>query len=116
MLSPMKELARTYKALSCATRLRILALLTQGELCVCELMAVLQLPQSTVSRNLAYLRNVGLVSDRREGVSIYYQLLETTDQLSQVGWQSLLTECRNHPQGQADLQELAGLDIRPGCA
>nr|HXK57067.1 metalloregulator ArsR/SmtB family transcription factor [Gammaproteobacteria bacterium] len=55
----MKVIARLFKALSDETRLRILCLLLEGELCVCDIMAVLQLPQSTVSRHLAYLKNAG---------------------------------------------------------
>lgn len=62
------------KALSDETRLRILSLLMEGELCVCDLMTVLRLPQSTVSRHLATLRNTGWVTDRREGLWIYYSL------------------------------------------
>lgn len=63
-----------FKALSDETRLRILSLLMEGELCVCDLMAVLRLPQSNVSRHLANLRNTGWVTDRREGLWIYYSL------------------------------------------
>jgi ArsR family transcriptional regulator, arsenate/arsenite/antimonite-responsive transcriptional repressor len=63
-----------FKALSDETRLRILCLLLEGELCVCDLMAVLQLPQSTVSRHLAYLKNAGWVNDRRCGVWMYYSI------------------------------------------
>ena len=70
----MKKTAQLFKALSDETRLRIVALLTWGELCVCDLMATLGLPQSTVSRHLAYLRNAGLVDDRRQGVWMYYRL------------------------------------------
>jgi ArsR family transcriptional regulator len=64
-----------FKALSDETRLRILCLLLDGELCVCDLMAVLKLPQSTVSRHLSYLKNVGWIEDRRCGVWMYYSLL-----------------------------------------
>jgi len=71
----MKKIAKIFKALSDETRLRILSLLTVGELCVCDVMAVLQLPQSTVSRHLAYLKNVGLVDDRREGIWMHYSLM-----------------------------------------
>ncbi len=70
----MKETAQIFKALADETRLRILALLIEGELCVCEIMAALELPQSTISRHLAYLRNSGWVSDRRQGVWMYYRL------------------------------------------
>jgi len=70
----MKTTARMFKALSDETRLRILCLLLEGELCVCDLMEVLQLPQSTVSRHLAYLKNSGWVDDRRCGVWMYYAI------------------------------------------
>jgi len=71
----MKHLAQTLKALSDPIRLRIVLLLqAEGELCVCDLMAVLKLPQSTVSRHLAYLKRSCWVDIRRQGVWMYYQL------------------------------------------
>src|SRR6056297_262549 len=72
----MKKTARLFKALSDETRLRILSLLTEGELCVCDLMATLELPQSTVSRHLASLRNAGFIEDQRRGVWMYYCLAD----------------------------------------
>ncbi|MFA6002273.1 MAG: metalloregulator ArsR/SmtB family transcription factor [Thermoleophilia bacterium] len=72
----MKKTAQLFKALSDDTRLRILGLLLEGELCVCDLVSILGLPQSTVSRHLAYLKNSGLVSDRRQGVWMHYRLSE----------------------------------------
>lgn len=56
------------------TRLRILALLTRGELCVCDIQAALAAPQSKVSRHLATLRRAGLVADRRRGRWKHYSL------------------------------------------
>jgi ArsR family transcriptional regulator len=71
----MKHLAQTLKALSDPIRLRIVLLLqAEGELCVCDLMAVLGLPQSTVSRHLAYLKRSCWVDIRREGVWMHYTL------------------------------------------
>jgi ArsR family transcriptional regulator len=70
----MQKEAKIFKALADETRLRILALLIEGELCVCEIMAALEMPQSTISRHLAYLRNSGWVQDRRQGVWMYYRL------------------------------------------
>ena len=70
----MRKTASLFKAFSDETRLRIMALLVHGELCVCDLMEVMELPQSTVSRHLATLRQAGLVEDRRQGVWIYYRL------------------------------------------
>ena len=49
-------------------------LVNDQELCVCDIMAALELPQSTVSRHLSYLRNTGLVDDRRQGVWMYYKI------------------------------------------
>ena len=71
----MKHLAQTIKALSDPIRLRIILLLqAEGELCVCDLIAVLKLPQSTVSRHLAYLKRSCWVDIRRDGVWMYYSL------------------------------------------
>ena len=72
----MQTTAQFFKALSEDPRLRILTLLLGGEICVCDLMAVLQVPQSTISRHLAYLRNTGWVEGRRVGVWMYYRLAE----------------------------------------
>lgn len=75
MKEDMKHFAQTLKALSDPIRLRIILLLqAEGELCVCDLMAVLKLPQSTVSRHLAYLKRSCWVDIRREGVWMFYSL------------------------------------------
>ena len=68
------ELERLFKALADKTRLRILALLGNNEVCVCHIHDTLGLPQPTVSRHLAYLRKSGLVAARRDGVWMHYQL------------------------------------------
>ena len=71
----MKIPVSIFKALADETRLRILAvLLTREELCVCDIVDSLQLPQSTISRHLAYLRKTGLVNDRRCGLWMYYSI------------------------------------------
>lgn len=67
--------AELCKCLGDDTRLRLIVLMRRyGELCVCDLVDALQLPQSTVSRHLSQLRGGGLVSDRRQGQWVYYQL------------------------------------------
>ena len=64
-----------FHLLSDETRLRVLMLLQgEGELCVCELMHALDIIQPKVSCHLALLRDAGVVSDRRQGQWIYYQL------------------------------------------
>ena len=70
----MQTEAKMFKALADETRLRILVLLLDGELCVCEIIAALGLPQSTISRHLAYLKKSGWVRDRKQGVWMYYRL------------------------------------------
>jgi len=72
----MKELEQYFKALSDTNRLRILNLLLHGELCVCDIQHVLASSQPNVSRHLAYLKNSGLVLDRRDGLRIFYRLAE----------------------------------------
>lgn len=72
----MKELEQYFKALGDANRLRILNLLLHGELCVCDIQFVLEASQPNVSRHLAYLKNSGLVLDRRDGLRIFYRLAE----------------------------------------
>ncbi len=68
------EINRMFQAFADETRLRILHLLTRGELCVCDIHGILKLPQSKVSRHLAHLRAAGLVRDRREGLWKHYSL------------------------------------------
>ena len=73
------QLESVFKALADKTRLRILALLGNNEVCVCHLHDSLGLPQPTVSRHLAYLRRAGLVDVRREGVWMHYQVARSLD-------------------------------------
>ena len=75
----MKDLEQIFKGLSDQTRLRILNLLIHGELCVCDIHYVLQSSQPNVSRHLTYLKNSGLVLDRRDGARIYYRLAEPNE-------------------------------------
>jgi len=68
------DLETVFKALADKTRLRILALLGNNEVCVCHMHDSLGVPQPTVSRHLAYLRRSGLVEARRDGVWMHYQV------------------------------------------
>ena len=79
MSTRLTDIEALFKALADATRLRILALLVGGEICVCEMHEALKLPQPTVSRHLAYLRRAGLVETRREGLWIHYRLASLDD-------------------------------------
>ncbi len=113
----MENLATVFQSLEEETRLRILALLLdEEELCVCDFMAVLQLPQSTVSRHLSHLRNAGWLRDRREAVWVYYSMANPLGPLQQ----SLLPILRHflHDQAtvKADIDRLQGLGRGSSCA
>ena len=80
----MRELEQLFKGLADQTRLRILNLLLHGELCVCDIQYVLESSQPNVSRHLTYLKNSGLVIDRREGPRMYYRLAQPTESLRKL--------------------------------
>lgn len=69
-----EEYSGKLKALSDATRLKILYLLSDGELCVCEIIYALDKPQSSISHHLNILKNLGFIKGRKEGVWIHYSL------------------------------------------
>lgn len=72
----MEKILEIFKALSDETRLRILNLFIKSgrNLCVCELMDALKLPQYTVSKALSTLKNAGLFTTEKEGTWVYYRL------------------------------------------
>jgi ArsR family transcriptional regulator len=72
----VRPLTRLFRALGDETRLRMVALLSHGELCVCHLEKALDLSQPNASRQLGILRMAGVVDSRREGSWIYYRLAE----------------------------------------
>lgn len=73
-IKEIDALTSVYAALADPTRLRILSLLGEDEICVCHIHASLDVPQPTASRHLAYLRKSGLVEARREGIWMHYRL------------------------------------------
>ena len=75
----VRSVSRLFKALGDETRLRIVALLAHGELCVCHLQHALDLSQPHVSRHLGILRAAGVVDARREGSWIHYRVLRQED-------------------------------------
>lgn len=70
----MEKLLDSLKALSDETRLRILNLLYEKELCVCDIMEALKISQAKASRHLIYLKNAELVKDRKHAQWVYYSL------------------------------------------
>jgi ArsR family transcriptional regulator len=87
------EIATVYRAASEEIRVRILALLAHGELCVCHIHRALDAPQPTISRHLSVLRSAGLVLARREGAWVHYSLSERAER-----WLApAIAEWRSHP-------------------
>jgi len=73
------DLVTLFQALADRTRLRLLNLMSGGEVCVCYFVELLDEPQPKISRHLAYLRRAGLVSARRDGKWMHYRLTVPTD-------------------------------------
>lgn len=71
---------RLFRALADRTRLRLLNLMGDGEVCVCYFVEVLKTSQPKISRHLAYLRRAGLVAARREGKWMHYRIADPPDQ------------------------------------
>jgi ArsR family transcriptional regulator len=68
------KMANFYQALSDPTRLRIVHTLIHSEMCVCDLAAVLEMTQSSISHQLRYLKNLGLIKRRKVGRMVYYSI------------------------------------------
>lgn len=111
----MEQLVQFFKALSEETRLRIFFLLTQGELCVCDLMEVLREPQSKVSRHLAYLKHSGITESKRVGVWMHYYLKDFQSGVFKAQIDFLKEKLSEMPQFQLDRQKLIELKKRGNC-
>jgi ArsR family transcriptional regulator len=72
----IRPLTRVFRALGDETRLRIVALLAHGELCVCHVERALGLTQPNASRQLGILKSAGVVDSRRDGTWVYYRIAE----------------------------------------
>jgi ArsR family transcriptional regulator, arsenate/arsenite/antimonite-responsive transcriptional repressor len=77
----VRPLTRLFRALGDETRLRIVALLSNGELCVCHIESALDLNQSNASRQLGILKAAGVVDSRREGTWVYYAIVPQEHEL-----------------------------------
>ena len=108
----LTDMTSTLRALSDPTRLRILALLAAGEVCVCHIYEALSVPQPTASRHLAYLRRARLVDARREGLWVYYRLATTRDDVLRTVVNTV-THCVGHVETIA--RDRKRLESATGC-
>jgi ArsR family transcriptional regulator len=106
-VSTRLELLETlYKALADRTRLRILGLLLDGEVCVCHIHESLGVPQPKTSRHLAYLRRAGLVEARKDGLWVHYRLARLPDPVLQAVIESATHAVAHLPSREKDRRRL----------
>lgn len=108
----MRHTTLFFAALADPTRLRLLHLMKDGEMCVCYLQGVLRTNQPKISRHLAYLRRAGLVEARREGKWMHYRLKKQGRELEAV----LLPTLKNlgrEAQAREDLKRLKKIRSAP---
>lgn len=105
----MNELTPIFKLLSDETRLRILMLLFQEDLCVCELAGIIESPQPRVSKNLSKLRDLMLVTDERKEKYVFYHLKRENPILIRT-LQSISDEIHRYPTLVKDREMLKNKD------
>ncbi|HYO63471.1 MAG TPA: metalloregulator ArsR/SmtB family transcription factor [Pyrinomonadaceae bacterium] len=107
--NPMELL---FKALSDRTRLRLLNLMGDDEMCVCFFVEVLKTNQPKISRHLAYLRRAGVVSARREGKWMHYRVVAPPDEHAA----RVFAEVRAWLAGEREMQQDRARLMRVCCA
>jgi ArsR family transcriptional regulator len=111
----VRPVSRLFKALGDETRLRILALLSHGELCVCHIEAALAITQSNASRQLGILRSAAVVDSRRELNWVYYRLAEQEDADCERQLKALVSSFSKQTVLKADVQRLVKLKGPQSC-
>lgn len=104
-----------FRAFSDRTRLRILRLLRDGELCVGDIVAILRLPQAKTSRHLRYLRNAGLADVREEGLWSFYSLAPGRNPLHRKLLECLGACAGESPENVLDARRAAKVRRGGGC-
>lgn len=111
----MRNYTKTFKALSDESRLRIVFLLSQKPLCVCEITAILQLAISTVSKHLSILREAGFIIDKKDGKWVIYELNDAADEQIRSLTTLVSDWLANNNSAQQDLVKLAAVDRNKIC-
>ncbi|WP_243439826.1 ArsR/SmtB family transcription factor [Fundidesulfovibrio soli] len=109
----MKSISQLFKALGDETRLRIVHLLFDGELCVCDLTHALGMPQSTVSRHLALLKHANIITGRRCKTWAYYRLSDDALPFARVILAALGKHLADSDQAREDLAALGKYRCSP---
>lgn len=114
----MNKHLEVFKALSDKTRVRILLLLMERDLCVCELMFVLKMEQSRVSHQLQVLKNADLVKDEREGKWMIYSISPARKKIVLTIFDKLIPQLKDTPETRLDKENFRiclEKDIRRSC-
>jgi len=121
MKGPLQSAIGVLKAMGHPVRLRILAMLRDGELCVCQMTALLDLATSTVSAHLSDLKRAGLVSERKDGRWVFYSLADPEPPVLASVWEAVSKDARVQADAKlrrrirkVDIAELCrvGLDLK----
>src|SRR2546428_6389188 len=91
------DIENLFKALADRTRLRLISLIGDSEVCVCFLVAILKTSQPKISRHLAYLRRAQIVAARREGKWMHYRLVDPPDEHAARIFREVLPSFSTHP-------------------
>ncbi len=102
-----------FRAMADRTRLRLLNLIADKEICVCYFVGILKLSQPKISRHLAYLRRAGIVAARRQGRWMHYRLLAPRDAVASAILKETLAHLRQLPDMQGDLTKLEASCCNP---
>jgi len=102
-----------FRALADPTRLRLLNLIADREICVCYFVQILRISQPKISRHLAYLRRAGIVAARREGRWMHYRLVVPQDAVvSSILWETVMY-LRQNPELKKELAKLDSAGCQP---
>jgi ArsR family transcriptional regulator len=102
-----------FKALADRTRLRLISLIGDSEVCVCFLVEILRTSQPKISRHLAYLRRARIVKARREGKWMHYRLVDPPDEHATSIFREVRASLAEHPDLQADREKLEKICCAP---
>ena len=102
-----------FRALADPTRLRLLNLIGNREICVCYFVEILGMSQPKVSRHLAYLRRAGVVASRREGKWMHYRLAAPKDEAVAGVLRETLKHLAARPEMQRDIAKLGSACCKP---
>jgi len=107
------DIENLFKALADRTRLRLISLIGDSEVCVCFLVAILKTSQPKISRHLAYLRRAQIVAARREGKWMHYRLVDPPNEHAARIFREVRASLAEHPDLQADRAKLLKICCAP---